>query len=76
MSCPYPRSPSFSLRLELISPLRIVRDVERMIASRELLVIPALHHEGVSLASHHVDLRYEEAVNVPGDAPANVTSDC
>ena len=72
----YPRSPPFSLRLELVSSLWIVRDVERMIACRELLVVPALHHEGVSLASHHVDLGDEEAVNVPGDAPANVPSDC
>ena len=72
----YPRSPPFSLRLELVSSLRIVSDVERMVASRELLVIAALHHEGVSLASHHVDLRYEEAVNVPSNPPANMTSDC
>ena len=76
MSCPYPRSSPFSLRLELIASLRVVSDVERMIAGGELLVVTALHHESVSLASHHVDLRYEKAVNVPSNPPANMTSDC
>ena len=71
----YSRSPSLSLRLELIASLLVVSDVEGVVASRELLVVPALHHEGVGLAPHHVDLRYEETVDVPSNAPANMTGD-
>ena len=71
----YSRSPSLSLRLELVASLLVVSDVEGVVASGELLVVPALHHEGVGLAPHHVDLRYEETVDVPSYAPADVSSD-
>ena len=70
------RSPSFSIRLEFVTSLRVVSDVERMVASWELLVVSALHHEGVGLAPDHVYLWYEETIDVPGNAPAYMSSDC
>ena len=46
-----------------------------MVAGGELLVIATLHHEGVGLAPDHVYLGYEEAVDVPSNAPANMPRD-
>ena len=46
-----------------------------MVAGWELLVVSALHHEGVRLAPDHVYLGYEETVDVPSYAPADVSSD-
>ena len=39
------------------------------------LVIAPLHDKCVGLAPDDVDLRDEEPVDVPGDAPANVVRD-
>ena len=57
---------------ELVPPLRVVRDVERVVVGRPVRVRAALDHEGVRLAADHRDLGDEEAVDVPGDAPADV----
>lgn len=36
-------------------------------------IVATLDHEGVGLAADHVDLGDEETVNVPSNAPANMT---
>ena len=46
-----------------------------MLARSKLLVIAPLHHKGVGLPSDHIDLRDEEAIDVPGNAPADMASD-
>ncbi len=57
---------------ELVAPLRVVGDVERVVVGRPLRVGAALDDEGVRLAADHRDLRDEQPVHVPGDAPAHV----
>lgn len=64
---------SFLGRLVLVTANGVVSNVEGMITSRCLGIVTALDDEGVSLASHHVNLRYEQAVYVPGNSPAHVT---
>ena len=59
----------------LIPPLWIIRDVEGVVASSKLFVIASLHHKCVGLPSDHIDLRDEEAIDVPSNAPANMASD-
>lgn len=51
--------PSLCLRFELIASLRIISDVERVVASSKLLVISSLHHKCVSLSSDHINFWYE-----------------
>ena len=64
-------SPLFC-RLELVSTLGIIRDVERMVGCRAAIVLAALDDEGVGLAPDHGHLGDEEAVDVPRDAPADM----
>ena len=59
--------------LELIPSLGIVRDVEGMVSRGLVGIVATLDHEGVGLAADHVDLGDEETVNVPSNAPANMT---
>ena len=59
----------------LIPALWIIRDVEGMIASSKLFVITPLHHKCVGLPSDHIDLRDEESIDVPSNAPADMASD-
>mgnify|MGYP007048355278 CR=1 FL=1 len=59
----------------LIAALWVISDVEGMVARSKLLVITALHHKGVGLPPDHIDLRDEQTVDVPGNAPAHVASD-
>ena len=44
-----------------------------MVTLGPVWVVASLYDEGVGLAAHHVDLRDEETVDVPGDAPPYVT---
>lgn len=64
---------SFSRCLECIASLRVISDIEGVVTLRSVRVVAALHHEGVGLATHHMDLWDEEAVDVPGNPPANVS---
>ena len=50
----------------------VVGDVEGMVPRRHLRVGASLHHERVLAAAHHVDLRDQQPVDVPRDAPAHV----
>lgn len=60
-----PHLSPFLCAFKLITAFGVVSYVERVISSRELLVISALNNKCVSLAAHNVDLRDEEAVDVP-----------
>ena len=68
----YSRSPSLSLRLELVASLLVVSDVEGVVGGRLTGVVAALDDERVGLAPHDVDLGDHEAVDVPRDAPSHV----
>ncbi len=60
--------------LILVSTLLVVRDVERVVGGRAVGIVAALDHERVRLAPDHVNLRDQETIDVPGNAPANMTS--
>ena len=61
------------LCLELISSLWIIRDVEWMVACWRVGVEATLDDKVVGLTPHHVDLGNEKPVDVPGNAPSDVT---
>lgn len=50
----------------------VICDVEGVVLGRHGGVQAPLHYEGVRFASHDVDFRYQQAVDVIGDSPANV----
>ena len=59
--------------LELVSALGVVGDVERVVGGRRVRVLSALDDEGVGFAPDYVNLGNEETVDVPRNAPADVT---
>ncbi len=62
-------------RLELKAALGAVRQVERMPAGAIVLVVAALHEEGVGDAPLQHHLGDEQAVDVPGNAPTLSSGD-
>lgn len=62
-----------SVALVVIPSHRVVGDVEGVVSRWDRGVGAAFHHEGVLLATHHRHLGDQQAVDVPGDAPAHVT---
>lgn len=62
-----------SIRLMEIPSDGVIGDVEGMVPRGHVGVGPTLHHECVLLAADHVDLRDQQPIDVPGDAPAHVT---
>ena len=46
-----------------------------MEAGSKLLVIPTLHHKCVGFPPDHIDFWNEQAIDVPGNAPAHMASD-
>lgn len=63
---------SLVVRLLPKAALRRIGNVERMELRRIFRPIAALHDERVCLAALHVQLRYQQIVEVPGDAPRRV----
>ena len=59
--------------LELVSAFGVVGDVERVVGGRRVRVLSALDDEGVGFAPDYVNLGNEETVDVPRNAPADVT---
>jgi len=64
---------SFLGRFARVPALGVVSQVEGVGLGRVVGVVARLHHKGVGLAPHHVDLGDQEAVHVVRDAPAHAT---
>jgi hypothetical protein len=56
----------------LISTNGVIGNVEGMEPSRNLWVVPTFYYKRVAFASDYIDLRDQQSINIPGDAPANV----
>lgn len=59
--------------LVLVATDRIIAYVEGMILGGYVGIVATLHDERVRLAPHHMNLRNEQTIDVPRDAPADVT---
>lgn len=60
-------------RFMLVTAHWVVRDIERMITRRCLRIQTTFYDESIFLAPHHINLGYQQSVDVPGDSPADVT---
>lgn len=60
-------------RFVLVAADRIVCDVERVILGRYIWIVATFNHKRVRFPAHHIYLGYEQSIDVPGDAPANVS---
>lgn len=59
--------------LMLVATDRIIAYVEGMILGGYVGIVATLHDERIGLAPHHMNLGNEQTIDVPRNAPADVT---
>lgn len=57
----------------LVATDRIIANVEGMILGGYVRIVATLDNERIGLAPHHMNLGNEQTIDVPRDAPADVT---
>lgn len=57
----------------LVTSNLVVSDVKRMIVRWRVRVFSSFNYESVRFVPNDVHFRYQQAINIPTDAPTNMT---